>query len=240
MPLCNCANNPNCTSQTPCSCTSAGGEGISLDNFKSEKGESFVSVIGIDLNTYRFYPCGVDTPWGTNGDCLTTSTACQFDSHELQYYSIGETNEYSIEEAVLSGDRPYVKFIYTGGSDNRLCTIKVICSELEALSFLDEDTPLEYNLEFSTPKVCPEGGGNAPVLLIFVILVLFLAAVTYSVVGVMLMVFWKGARGFEIIPNLGFWKDFPFLFKDGFLFVFSCIPAARSRIGGQQAYSSLK
>ena len=210
----------------------------------SEQGNKYVeTTTASDMNVYRFYPCGVDKPWTPEGLCTTADTACQHSVGEGLYYSLGQTNMFEIEEAISDGAKSYVKFLYSGGTDangvNRKSLIKIVCSTNEELKFVTEIEPVEYILEFSTPKACPEGG-NAPVLLIFVILVLFLAAVTYIVVGVMLMVFWKGARGFEIIPNLGFWKDFPFLFKDGFLFVFSCIPAARSRIGGQQAYSSLK
>jgi hypothetical protein len=40
----------------------------------------------------------------------------------------------------------------------------------------------------------------------------------------------RGARGVEVIPNLSFWKDFPFLLKDGFLFTFTC-PCVRNRGG---------
>ena len=247
VPLCNCVNNINCSSQTPCSCTFKEGGGIFLEDFQSEQGNKYVETsTASGLNVYRFYPCGVDKPWTPDGMCTTADTACQHSVQgEDKYYSLGQTNMFEIEEAISDGDKSYVKFLYSGGTDAngnlRKCSIKTVCSTNEELKFLIEIEPVEYFLEFRSPKAClVSGGGGAPVLFIFVILVLLLAAVTYSVVGVMLMVFWKGARGFEIIPNLGFWKDFPFLFKDGFLFVFSCIPAARSRIGGQQAYSSLK
>ena len=196
----------------------------------SKKGNKYVEVVALDQNVYRFYPCGVDKPWTPDGMCTTADTACQNNVIEELYYSLGQTDMFEIEEAISDGDKSYVKFLYSGGTEangvNRKSLIKTVCSTNEELKFVIEIEPVEYILEFRSPKAClVSGGGGAPVLFIFVILVLFLAAVTYIVVGVMLMVFWK---------------DFPFLFKDGFLFVFSCIPAARSRIGGQQAYSSLK
>ena len=237
-----CAANSNCSSQSPCSCLFLDGNEITLDGFNSANGgNSFVTVDGSDSNTYRFYPCGVDVPWDINGDCLTTDTACQYSRQENGYYSLGKTESFTIEEAVLAEMDSYLKFKYTGGTAERLSTITVSCSKEESLTFLDEYPNLEYNLEFKTPRGCPEsGGGNAPAFFIFVILTLFVVAVTYIVVGTLLMVLWKGARGLEIIPNLGFWKDFPFLLKDGFLFCFSCIPDVRSRIGGHKEYSSLK
>ena len=42
----------------------------------------------------------------------------------------------------------------------------------------------------------------------------FLAAViTYFIVGVIVMKFYKGATGKELVPNYEFWSDLPFLIK---------------------------
>ena len=246
LSLCLCASNSNCSSESPCSCVFSTGEEITLSGYSSDEKKPFVSANGGDGNTYRFYPCGAETPWTADGDCVKADAACQHSTGEDIYYSLGKAESYSIEEAVLDGEQSYVKFKYTGGTLDRMSTVKVICSESEGLSFLEEYPNLEYNLELTSKRGCPvnatapAAGGNAPGLFIFVILVLFLAIVTYVVVGMMLMVFWKGARGLEIIPNLGFWKDLPFLLKDGFLFTFACFPTARDRIGGQRPYSSLK
>lgn len=44
----------------------------------------------------------------------------------------------------------------------------------------------------------------------------FLAAVlTYFIVGSIVNYKYKGARGSEVIPNVEFWKDVPFLIKVG-------------------------
>ena len=37
--------------------------------------------------------------------------------------------------------------------------------------------------------------------------------VTYFIVGMSTMYFVKGARGLEVIPNVSFWKDLPYLLK---------------------------
>ena len=42
---------------------------------------------------------------------------------------------------------------------------------------------------------------------------LIIAAVSYLVVGIIIQAGVRGARGVEVIPNLSFWKDFPFLLK---------------------------
>ena len=39
------------------------------------------------------------------------------------------------------------------------------------------------------------------------------ACIAYFVVGAIIMYTFKGARGIEVIPNIGFWKDLPFLIK---------------------------
>ena len=247
LPFVRSQKNTNCTTETLCSCNAKGIGLMSLVNKEFNNKESFVEIVSSsDGNTYRFYPCGVDMAWG--GDCDTTATSCQYSAQEGVYYSLGQVTDYTITEVTTQNKIPYITFFYQGGSAGRSSTITIFCSENakdDSLTFVDEFPQLDYNLEFVTAKICPGGGvpqgePAVPALFIIVILVLFLATVTYLVVGILLMVLWKGARGLEVIPNLGFWKDFPFLFKDGVLFSFSYIPAARSHIGGDKSYAPLK
>ena len=238
----------NCSSETACSCNVKGSGSMSLSGQTFNDGDSFVEIYSTsDSNTYRFYPCGVDKAWG--GDCDVGSTACQYSSQEALYHSLGAISQFTIIEVVTDATKPFITFFYQGGTAGRSSTITIFCDETakaDNLVFIDEYPQLDYNLELTTAKIClgapsPQGGEvSIPALFILVILVLFLATVTYLVVGTLLMVFWKGARGLEVIPNLAFWKDFPFLFKDGVLFSFAYIPAARSRIGGDKSYTSLK
>ena len=247
LPLVRGVDNLNCTAETACSCNTKLGV-MSLADQTFNNGESFIEVYSNqDGNTYRFYPCGVDTSWG--GDCAKGATTCQYSSNEQVYYSLGAIDSYSITEVSTDEKNQFITFFYQGGTDQRSSTVTVFCDASvkdDVLTFIDEYPQLEYNLELVTSKICPgapapsTGEPVVPALFILVILVLFLAIVTYLVVGVLLMVFWKGARGFEIIPNLAFWKDLPFLFKDGVLFSFSYIPAARAHIGGDKSYTALK
>ena len=48
---------------------------------------------------------------------------------------------------------------------------------------------------------------------------LIIAAVSYLVVGIIIQAGVRGARGVEVIPNLSFWKDFPFLLKVKYIHV---------------------
>jgi hypothetical protein len=71
--------------------------------------------------------------------------------------------------------------------------------------------------------VSASASSESPVGFIGLVLMLlaFFALVTYFIVGALIMYFYKGARGLEIIPNYMFWKDLPFLIKDGFMFIIS-------------------
>ena len=42
---------------------------------------------------------------------------------------------------------------------------------------------------------------------------LIVAAVSYVVIGIIIQAAVRGASGVEVIPNVTFWKDFPFLIK---------------------------
>lgn len=44
----------------------------------------------------------------------------------------------------------------------------------------------------------------------------------YMVVGMIIKIFKYQASGFDIIPNIEFWKDLPFLVRDGVQFAISC------------------
>jgi len=66
----------------------------------------------------------------------------------------------------------------------------------------------------------PAGGGALSGGSILLILVFVLAAV-YLIVGGIFMKYKKGAIGSEIIPNKSFWTEFPSLMKDGLMFMTS-------------------
>eukprot|EP01064_Diplonema_japonicum_P002912 TRINITY_DN11894_c0_g1_i1.p1 TRINITY_DN11894_c0_g1~~TRINITY_DN11894_c0_g1_i1.p1 ORF type:complete len:276 (+),score=40.09 TRINITY_DN11894_c0_g1_i1:61-888(+) len=80
-----------------------------------------------------------------------------------------------------------------------------------------------YNLKYKSPLVCIGGGGGGgssggcnagcAFLIIFFVggFVYFAAGMTYNYMR-------KQLRGVEMVPNLGFWKDLPYLIKDGALF----------------------
>ena len=48
---------------------------------------------------------------------------------------------------------------------------------------------------------------------LYAVLRAIIAFIAYLVIGGVVMYFAKGARGIEVIPNITFWKDLPFLLK---------------------------
>ena len=158
IPLFHCVANPNCTSESPCSCDLKGAWMFDLTGFNSTLQNSYIEVVGSDANTYRFYPCGVDKPWG-NGECQLTDTMCMQSMLNGSYYSLGKFSNFTVKEAIADGILSYVMFEYKGGSAvgraNRTSTVKVYCSRNEGLTYLNEDPALEFNLVFNSPMGCP-------------------------------------------------------------------------------------
>jgi len=52
------------------------------------------------------------------------------------------------------------------------------------------------------------------------VITVLIIAVLYLIIGAAVQFKVKGARGLELIPNLEFWKDLPFLMKDGCVYTF--------------------
>ncbi|KAL9696455.1 hypothetical protein quinque_016034 [Culex quinquefasciatus] len=77
------------------------------------------------------------------------------------------------------------------------------------------------NLLLFSPYACPvtieeiSHSGIGKVLLIL----LFVGSFTYFAIGSIVRFMYLGARGIEVIPNLGFWKDLPGLVRDGARFL---------------------
>ena len=55
--------------------------------------------------------------------------------------------------------------------------------------------------------------------ILYYLLRLIVAIVAYVVIGMIINATVRGARGVEMIPNLSFWKDFPYLLKVNSLYI---------------------
>jgi hypothetical protein len=80
------------------------------------------------------------------------------------------------------------------------------------------------------PAPTPSGDGGTVVVEVHststaggiaVTCIIFVGGALYFIVGCIIKAA-RGARGAEAIPNVDFWKSFPGLVRDGFLFVFTC------------------
>ncbi|XP_011667137.2 uncharacterized protein LOC105439633 [Strongylocentrotus purpuratus] len=168
---------------------------------------------------YAYNPCH---PFH-DGFCTTNTAACQVSNDELHSYPIGDPDVIAFE--VIDSD---IVLTYAEVS-GRLAVVNFHCDEsaLTAATYepLGEQTPGNYHFTIGTCLAClkdipncyPVGGTEITVggivCIIFALLVL-----VYLIGGILYQKFRRGATGKELIPNYGFWSDFPALVKDGFMF----------------------
>ena len=178
--------------------------------------------------SYRYYPCTAED-WGLY-DCLARDgpALCQQNS-DSSLYVVGTLASVSV--AALTEDT--FKMSYSGGYLGREGKVTITCfQESDSFKFDSEDYPT-YLFSLSLRDACTKTGAAAGVdgggfaLFIILILACIFGVTAYITGGVAFMYFHKKERGIGLIPNLAFWKAFPFLFRDGFLFTFSCIPKVR-------------
>jgi len=107
--------------------------------------------------------------------------------------------------------------------------------KISPTSSLSRGASPSASLSFGATPPPENGGGGFNYGWIFVIIVL-VALVVYLVGGFVYKKKREGTSGFvESIPNIEFWKDLPFLVKDGFVFVFTKI----KRLIFRESYSQL-
>lgn len=94
-----------------------------------------------------------------------------------------------------------------------------------------------YKLSMKSKFACPDpaisgprGGGGGAYAGTYplgaggiILIILFAFFIIYIIVGMLVMKFKFQATGIEIIPNVHFWKELPFLFKDGILLIWDGI-----------------
>ena len=229
-------------------------DGITLD-FKDFTGKYLTVTDNLGFE-YRYYPCKTET-WKL--DCTQASNAaiCQ-DNPPTTMVIVGKLNSADVT-AVVNEKAKTATFTvtYGGGTPvfgglprNEIVTVTCFQSK-DALTFDHETASTgQYYFKFDVQKACTRAtpgaasGGeaaNGAALFITLIVVVIVAVSVYLVTGILLMAFWKKERGLKLIPNFEFWKDFPFLLKDGFLFTFSCFQPLREKIGPDKGtYESLK
>lgn len=212
-----------------CSCTS-NGKIFTLQGLNPR-------LLSATSGQYNFYldPCG------TAGDDTKNEAAKFCQSGETGCQKVGGTSDFPIagQSFVAHGD-PYknqLVFTYTfvDAETVRTTNLNLKCN------FDGGDTPFAYDTEYGpddknrfynftlqTTQICTvepsEGisGGSVLLLLLFFFTLVYLAA------GILFMKLVRSAVGWEAIPNIEFWKDFPALVKDGVQFTLSGCKAESS------------
>ena len=228
--------NINCTQESACTCElkTAG-----LLNLAGSGGELGYVEVSSGIYIYRYYPCGITKSWG--GFCTVTNSpaVCQYSAPNT-FFILGKSSEYQLTRAVAEGENTYFDYLFKEGTYDaqygvRSALVKVQCSNKEPgeLEFVKEDPKVTYNLIFRTNKACVKPveiiTQSGMAFFIALLVLVPIGTILYLSVGIGVMVY-KGKRGLAMIPNVGFWKDAPFLFLDGFLFVFSCFPVVREKL----------
>lgn len=76
-----------------------------------------------------------------------------------------------------------------------------------------------YHLTWKTKQACPIRAGGLSIGSILCIF-FFVSVILYLAIGMGIKYKRYDARGMDMIPNVDFWRDVPFLVKDGFRFVY--------------------
>ncbi|CAI8043558.1 Cation-dependent mannose-6-phosphate receptor [Geodia barretti] len=193
-----------------------------------------------DKYEYSYTPCQPVVCGDSGG---AASVLCQVRTDTKAAYSVGRYNPFNW--TITSFNPLAFEIVYGGGdkagSDTRSSVVLFeAASGSTQFTYEREATgSLTYYFDVTGSRVSPDRGGggggpsssgdiSGPIGLAIIFLALG-GLVAYFVVGGIFMYTQRGARGVEVIPNYTFWKDLPFLLKDGFLFTIS--PCYKGRDG---------
>ncbi|XP_064392216.1 cation-dependent mannose-6-phosphate receptor-like isoform X2 [Halichondria panicea] len=172
---------------------------------------------------YVFSPCGAKI------DCGNTSkpvVICQSNRTSQANVVVGasssvvwtfasesDTNQFTV--TYRDGDNTYDEKTRKG-----VISVTVTAQGNPSFVFIGENPVNDNELDYVFAAKIPPGGVSPGIVGIVLICVVLGAVILYFIIGSIVMFQVKGARGIEVVPNYSFWKDLPFLIKDGFLFTF--------------------
>ncbi|XP_057293142.1 uncharacterized protein LOC130621807 [Hydractinia symbiolongicarpus] len=204
-----------CKSTGPCSCVLSNGKGaVDFSPTKGLGSAPLYSASTVGADTAKFDPCR-EFQCGSD-----TSRVCLIDGAISPSIETGVGNDISYQYDEFGG---LVTFVYTQGKYTTY--IEVHCeSGLSGAGLLSEFTQRgKTNFFYATLKskyACltedkrKKKLSTGTVLCILVLVIIFL----YVVIGVIVNKYIRKLEGEEVFPNIKFWKDFPSLVKDGFMF----------------------
>lgn len=215
-----------CRKLDPCRCEFDDGRGYDLGQVVEKNYNYLETVDPATGDHYLFHPCADVRYLPQNA---TADNECaRGDGYALCRYNNGTFAKLgTVRDSSFSSsenDHQYLVFKVntTVTSFQLICTPRsdksyiFIQSQLQA-----QDSNNETNLLLFSPYACPvtieeiSHSGIGKVLLIL----LFVGSFTYFAIGSIVRFMYLGARGIEVIPNLGFWKDLPGLVRDGARFL---------------------
>ncbi|CAG5124759.1 unnamed protein product [Candidula unifasciata] len=213
----------------PCICKTQNFQ-LNLESFMKARGGADLQATGEnDQYIYYVQPCNRKLSTQLQS-CITVNpdlVSCQVDANtKQQAYGLGVLHKYEVtrdqDNFILTNS-----FIQQSDMINRTLHLTVKCSDQDGeFTYQGSNkppSPVIYKFTLATRHICAgaknEGGlspGSVMVIIFFVLLIVYILG------GLLFQKFIRKAQGVEIIPNYVFWKDFPFLVKDGFVFTFQC------------------
>ncbi|CAO1435897.1 unnamed protein product [Diamesa tonsa] len=197
------------------------GNEINLDGLINKEG--YLEAQNVEFR-YFYSPCSnskilPDVNKNTTDNCIggTGYSLCQYNKTSNEATNLGNTNEISFTryDGILV-------MLFTKTADSSVSTITLVCTPNDKTSLLYVPfTSDQKNLTLYSSHACltkepvPEPHGFFYIL--FVIIVTF--AFAYLMIGMLVRFFLIGARGFEVIPNLDFWKKVQVSIWLAFVFV---------------------
>ncbi|XP_034935754.1 uncharacterized protein [Chelonus insularis] len=208
-------------SKSVCTCIRSDGKGYDLSPLKHE------SPIFSALNNFVFQPCkNIDLTFkgSVKSDCKSSSVCMNNKTESVNLGTIEES------EWELSNDND-VYLVFKHGKYITKINL-VYCHNCSSTLIVQNSSLSTYKLVLVSPKcglvmLRPRGLSTGSVL---VILFLVFSSL-YFIGGAMALKFFRGAVGWELIPNYDFWSDLPVLVRDGVTFTLSgCTAVSYERI----------
>ncbi|XP_054262706.1 uncharacterized protein LOC128986380 [Macrosteles quadrilineatus] len=207
-----------CHQYDPCKCIFPTGRGINLALINKTLSVETETNVSISIHF-----CG-DVSFGNNNasQCFNNVSICYMDNNHNQSFSFGK----SADLKFVSESQFEPIHIQFSNSSNTTRIALTCVKELDnpLLIFKSKSKDGSYDLELQSAHSCvrllsteegPSGGLSMGSVLVIMLLVFTLV---YFGGGMLTLRILRGAEGKEMIPNIDFWTDLPYLVRDGVLF----------------------
>lgn len=209
-----------CMPHTPCSCIFPDGQGYNLTHLVT------LGPLTATINSksfFQFHPCAntrMNVTKDSECDQGKGVSMCLVDGdHSI---SLGTVEETSMD---ISSELTKPSLILA--HKNHTTKVDLYCCDNCTTSLVSEThttNELNYHLILLSPFSCKQQLRPSPGLSTGSLLVIYFFIFTgsYFAGGAIALNLLRGARGWEMVPNLKFWRDLPSLVRDGIEYTFSC------------------